>query len=195
MEEKKTVFSARNITTFAILLALVVMLQLFASVIKIGPTQFSLVLIPIVLASIIIGPWAGGLLGLVFGIIVYFTDPFALVLLQNDPVMTAVICFGKGFFAGFGAGLAYRLAVKKSMRSAVFVAAGAAPILNTGLFILGALFLSDVLRANFVADGESVMHFLIIGCAGVNFLVEFAVNMILSPALASVLSIVMKRKF
>ena len=62
-------------------------------------------------------------------------------------------------------------------------AAAAAPVINTGLFIIGALFLSDTLRANFVAEGTSVLYFLIIGCAGVNFIVEFLVNLLVAPAL------------
>lgn len=56
----------------------------------------------------------------------------------------------------------------------------------------GALCISDVI-AELFAGGASVLYFLVIGCAGVNFLVEFAVNMILSPALWAVIRALERR--
>ena len=65
---------------------------------------------------------------------------------------------------------------------------------NTGLFILGALcFLQDTLKANFVS-GTSVIYFLIIGCAGINFLIELAINLIAAPSIYRVIGIVKGRK-
>ena len=50
--------------------------------------------------------------------------------------------------------------------------------------------MQQTLADNFVADGSSVLYFLIIGCAGINFIAEFALNLILAPALYRVLSVV-----
>ena len=196
--EKKSFFTARNITWFAILLALVIVLQCFAGSIVIGTTSFSLVLIPIVLGGILLGPIAGGVLGFAFGLItliygVVGMDPlFTTPLFYASPFMTVLICLGKGTAAGVGAAWIYRLIARKNRHAAVFAAAAAAPILNTGLFILGALCISDVI-AELFAGGASVLYFLVIGCAGVNFLVEFAVNMILSPALWAVIRALERR--
>ena len=82
---------------------------------------------------------------------------------------------------------------KKNEYVAVFVASAIVPIVNTGLFILGALLMSDTLSANFVADGSTVIYFLVIGCAGVNFLIEFAVNLISAPTIHRVMRIIGKR--
>ena len=46
--------------------------------------------------------------------------------------------------------------------------------------------MSDTLNANFVADGTTVMYFLVIGCAGINFIIEFIVNAVASPAIYTV---------
>jgi len=47
------------------------------------------------------------------------------------------------------------------------------------------------LEANLAALGaDSVLIFLVIGCAGINFLVEFGVNMVLSPAINRIISVV-----
>ena len=47
--------------------------------------------------------------------------------------------------------------------------------------------MGNVLNDNFVANGETLIHFLIIGCAGINFLVELSINVVLAPALRVVL--------
>ena len=185
----------------AILLAVVVVLQCFLGSIKIGATSFSVVLVPIVVGAIILGPGAGAFLGFAFGLVVLILgitgqDAFTNLLFQEHPVFTAVICLGKGAAAGWGAGMVYKLLSKASSLWASVAAAAAAPILNTGLFILGGLTLvRGTLEANLAAFGaDSVVVFLVLGCAGINFLVEFLVNMILSPGIYRIVTVV-KAKF
>ena len=194
----------KNITRMvqlAILLAVVVVLQCFLGSIKVGATSFSVVLVPIVVGALILGPAAGAFLGFAFGLVVLIygisgQDVFTNMLFQAHPVFTAIICLGKGAAAGWGAGMVYKLVVKASSFWASVAAAATAPILNTGLFILGGLTLvRGTLEANLATFGaDSVVVFLVIGCAGVNFLVEFFVNMILSPAIYRIVTIV-RRKF
>ncbi|MCD8307147.1 MAG: ECF transporter S component [Clostridia bacterium] len=191
-------FTARNITFFAILAALVVVLQVWGGSIHIGATSLSFVLVPIVLGGMILGASAGALLGLVFGIIVLIygitgADPFTFVLFSEQPVWTIVLCLVKGTAAGLVSGLLYKAIAKKNKYAASFAASAAAPIVNTGLFILGALCMSGTISANFDLNGETVIYFLVIGCAGINFIIEFCINLVLSPALHSVVTIVEKR--
>ena len=195
---------SKNITRMvqlAILLAVVVVLQCFLGSIKVGATSFSVVLVPIVVGALILGPAAGAFLGFAFGLVVLIygisgQDVFTNMLFQAHPVFTAIICLGKGAAAGWGAGMVYKLVEKASSFWASVAAAATAPILNTGLFILGGLTLvRGTLEANLATFGaDSVVVFLVIGCAGVNFLVEFFVNMILSPAIYRIVTIV-RRKF
>lgn len=193
---KANYFSAKRVTGLAILLALVVVLQTTLGSVKIGATSFSLVLIPIVLGGILYGAWAGAFLGFVFGFITLIygitgADYFTMVLFQAQPVATALLCIVKGTAAGFVAGALYKEISDKHEYAAVFTAAAAAPVVNTGLFIVGALcFFQNTLKANFVAEGSTLIYFLFIGCAGVNFLVEFAVNLIAAPSLYRVLHII-----
>lgn len=191
-------FTSRNIAFLAILLALVIVLQVWASAIPIGATRISLTLIPIVLGAVLLGPAAGAFLGAAFGVVVIVValtggDPFTFTLLGDHPVLTVVLCLVKGAAAGLVAGLLYRAVRKKNEYAAVFAASLAAPVVNTGLFILGALLMSDTLRANFVADGTTVMYYLIIVCAGLNFVVEFIVNAVASPAIYTVERVVERR--
>ena len=98
----------------AILTAIIIVLQTTGTVIKIGTTPVSLVLIPIVVGSLLLGPKAGTYLGLVFGAVVYIAgatgaDGFTFILFTEHPILTALTCFGKGAAAGFLPGLLYRL--------------------------------------------------------------------------------------
>lgn len=193
--ERKRFFSAKNIAYFAVLLALVVVLQVCGGYFKIGATSLSFVLVPIVLGAILLGPLAGGLLGFAFGFIVLIygvtgADAFTNILFVNHPVLTTLVCIVKGTAAGVVSGFAYKLLAKKSALAGVIVASALAPIVNTGLFILGALTMSGTISANFVAEGSSLVYFLFIACAGINFIVEFAINLVLSPAIHRVVQVV-----
>ena len=189
--ERKRFFTSRNIAFLAVLLALVIVLQVFASAVPIGATRISLTLIPIVLGAVLLGPLAGAFLGAAFGVVVIVValtggDPFTFTLFGDHPVLTVALCLIKGAAAGFVAGLLYKAIRKKNEYAAVLTASLAAPVVNTGLFILGALLMCDTLNANFVAGGTTVMYFLVIGCAGINFIIEFIVNAVASPAIYTV---------
>ncbi len=197
---KNQYFSARRITWFAILLALVVVLQIWGSAIPVGATRLCFTLVPIVLGSILLGPIAGMLLGVAFGVVVLISalvggDVFTMYLLQESPVMTLLIIFVKGALCGFIPGLCYK-ALKKRPLLATFVAGAVAPIMNTGIFVLGALIISGAVgnvMASLGVSGQSVIYFIIIGCAGVNFLIELGINMIVSPSLTRIIKIIDKK--
>lgn len=195
---KKQLFSARNIAYLGVLLALVIVMQFFGGSIKITPTtSLSFVLVPIVLGAILLGPWAGAFLGFVFGLITLLfgvtgADYFTNVLFVGSPVLTSLTCLVKGIAAGLVPGLVYRPIAKKSTLAAAVVASALAPVMNTGIFILGGLAMSGVISQNFVEEGSTVIYFLVVGCAGVNFLIEFAINLVLSPAIHRVVLVAEK---
>jgi uncharacterized membrane protein len=108
-----------------------------------------------------------------------------------------VICLVKGIAAGVVPGLLYKLIEKKNKLVGVILASAAAPIMNTGLFILGALcFLQEAIMLSPVDvtgfTGETIGYYLIVIVAGINFLVEFAINLVLSPAIHRVVLVVGK---
>ncbi len=184
----------------AVLTAVVLVLQAAGIVIKIPllGTSVSLVLIPIALGAMILGPAAGAWLGLVFGIEVYVmcgvmgTDAFTAFLFNQNPLITAGICIVKSTAAGYLSGLIYKLLSKKNEILAVFLAAAVTPVVNTGVFILGCLIILDTLTAfaNSIGYAKSALHFLFIGCAGINFAFELALNLLLAPALQRIIRIV-----
>ncbi len=189
-KEKKKFFSARNIAILAVLVALVVVLQLFGLAIPMGgTTSMSFVLVPIVLGGALLGPVAGAILGAVFGIVTIF-DPMAQTLINYAPAVTVLTVLLKGTLAGVVSSLVYRLIAKKNKYVAVFVAAALAPITNTGIFVIGVFCMKDAVLAYLAGfPFETFMLSVIL----VNFAIELAVNIILAPAIYTVENVVEKQ--
>ncbi len=204
--EKTRFFSAKNVAYLGVLLALVIVLQVFSGYFKVGTTSLSFVLVPIVLGGMVLGIWGGAFLGLAFGLVVIFDalgglDPFTLVLLTASPAscaLTVILCIAKGVAAGVGSALIFKLFYNKNKYVATFLASAAAPILNTGVFAIGALCMGGTLTQVFNAlgmdvSGFSVFYIVFVLCIGVNFFVEFAINLICAPAVYIVDNAVGKR--
>ena len=86
METSRSKQRTLQMVQLAILLALVIVLQLWGSNVKIGPTSFSLVLIPIVIGGILLGlieSLAAGYLNTLTGGVIGsgYKDIFAFVVL------------------------------------------------------------------------------------------------------------------
>lgn len=194
---------SRNDKTYKMVLlgvlsALVIVLQLWGSAIPFfGGTSLCLVLIPIVVGGLILGVKAGAFLGLLFGVFVFVWcgvlgyDPFTAYLFQNQPIMTALICILKGGAAGLVPPLVHRALARKLPLPSVIIASALAPICNTGLFTLGMFLILGTLKS--YLGGMTVGYFfgaIIL----VNFAVEFAVNLIASPAIFRVAQVITRKK-
>ena len=186
----------------AMLAALVVVLQVFGGFIKFGPFSLSLVLIPVVIGSVILGVKGGSILGFVFGFVVVIQcamgiDAGGFILWGTNPFFTALICLVKGTAAGFVPGVIYR-AINRNYDSntkhvvGALLAAISAPVVNTGLFLIG---LSVFFNSTLVswAGGTNVWLYIITGLVGINFLIEFSVNAVVSPAISTVIKAVTKK--
>ncbi len=190
----------------SMLIALVVVLQMISALIPpiAGTVSITLTLVPVVVGAILFGKKGGALLGFTFGLIVLINcisglDVGGNILWNANPALTALICFVKGIAAGFIPAVLYELVRGKAEQAssgrkyaAALVAALSAPIVNTGLFVCGMLlFFMDTLRA--WAGGTDIASYILIGLAGVNFLVEFFINIILTPAIVRIVEVVKKK--
>ena len=134
---------------------------------------------------------AGAWLGFVFGVVVTIAvvtgaDAGGYIMFSARPVMTVLVCLIKGTAAGYVAGLLYRAIGKKHPLAGVIVAA-AAPVVNTGLFVLAmVLFYQPQLQA--WAGGTAVATYVVTGLVGVNFLLELGVNLVLSPTITRLIA-------
>ncbi|MDE6660753.1 MAG: energy-coupled thiamine transporter ThiT [Anaeroplasmataceae bacterium] len=173
----------------ATLVAIAVVLQLIATYMPKLPGGISptLALIPIVVGAILYGPLGGAILGTAVGVIV-IVDPQTLTFfMPHNPAATIILCLLKTGLAGFCAGWIFKLLYKKNVLLAVILASIIVPIINTSLFTLGAvLFFGDV----YGGGGFSIVLATIIGIIWLNFIVEFAINSLLSPAVLRIVRII-----
>ena len=180
----------KKIVLLGVLTAIVVVLQFLGSFIKFGPFSISLVLIPIVVGAALLGIGAGAWLGFVFSVVVLLQPDTQLFYAVSIPGTIATVLV-KGTLCGALAGLVYKLIEKKNKYVGTVCAAVTAPIVNTGIFLLGCVlfFLPTIkqLRAN--AGFDSVGKFMLIGFVGFNFLFELLVNVILSPIIVRIVDI------
>ncbi|MBF1268137.1 MAG: ECF transporter S component [Oribacterium parvum] len=177
----------RKLVGTAILTAVVLSLQLVLGSVKFGPFNITFTLVPIILGAVLYGPLSAAFLGAVFGLTVCFSvisgnDAGGFVLFSQRPIITLLLCLVKSTAAGYLAGLFAK------RKSAVYLSAAVAPLVNTGIFILGlVVFFRDtlVLWAN---GEEAVVQFILFSILGVNFLAELLLNLLLVPVILRILS-------
>lgn len=197
-------FSAKNVATLGVLLALVIVLSVFGGTINIGTVSLNFSLIPIVLGALVLGPLAGGILGFACGAVILFQvitgAGFYAVIWENSPVITVLLCLLKTTLAGVISGYLYRAIAKKNALVATFAASGIVPIVNTGIFVLGCLCMNnaivlfqDSLPSEAGFDGMNVMTFILVGLVTFNFFIEFAINLLFAPALHRVYTVIEKQ--
>ena len=137
----------KKMVGISIMTAIVVVLQLLGSFIRVGPVSISLVLIPIVVGAAAYGPGAGAFLGGVFSIVVLL-QPDTVFFHNITVVGTVLTVVVKGTLCGLLAGLTYRGLAKHNQWLAVILAAAVCPLVNTGIFVVCMyFFFIDVLAA------------------------------------------------
>ena len=176
--------NVKKLVGIAILSAIVVVLQLLGSFIKFGPVSISLVLIPIVVGAAVYGPTAGAVLGGVFSLVV-LSQPDTAWFYSLSFFGTVITVLVKGIFAGWLSGVAYKVFAKKNVWLAVIIAAVICPIVNTSFFAIGCrLFFWNGLAQ---LGGGNTVKFLFGTMIGINFIAEFAINLICAPVIVRIL--------
>ena len=177
----------RKLVLLAILTAIIVVLQLVAASIKLGPFSITLALTPIIIGAALCGVAAGACLGLLFGVVVLLSGDAALFLSVSIPG-TIITVLMKGMMAGLVSGLVYRLLEKKNEHAAALCAGIVSPIMNTGVFFLGCLiFFADFCLEFAAQNGFTGNLFSVIAVfwIGGNFFVELAVNVVLAGVIVT----------
>ena len=195
--KRKPFFSARNIAYLAVLVALLIVLQLFASAIPMFGVTLNFSLIPIVLAGIFFGMWGGGLLGLISGLLTFLVtavmgrEPSSAFFFQASPVLLTLTCIGKTTIAGLAAGFLYRVIAKKSALAASYVAAVVVALLNTGLYLLGIVFMKDAASQYLGTEATAGAVFIaVFALVWLNFVLETVINVLFAPAICRIEKVV-----
>ena len=191
MKTQKKQMSTETLVMGAILTALVFILQYVSMIVKISAVPITLVLIPVVIGAAYCGRLMGAWLGFVFGIAVLVTgasEPFFTL----NPIGTIITVIAKGTACGLLSGIAYKSLENKNRYLAVLVAAIVCPIANTGIFFIGCLvFFMPYIRE--WAGSQNVALYMFVGLAGINFIVEFLINLVLNPTISRLLDALKKK--
>lgn len=191
MKSTKNRNRTEQLVMTAMMTALVIVFQLLATYTKFfGPFESAVGLIPIAIGACLCGPIVGAWLGLVFGIVVLATGGGALFFAFSVPG-TIITVLLKGAAAGFVSGLVYKLLNKKLGFFAAIFASLACPLVNTGIFLLGsAVFFmpyAEAIGELCAIDGAGFGVFIALALG--NFLIEVAMNTVLSPIFVRILKI------
>ena len=182
--------NTKNMVGIGLFTAIVMVLQFLGGGIKFGMFSISLVLVPIVVGAALYGWKAGALLGFAFGTAVLLSGD-AAAFMVIDPLATVLVVLVKGSACGFFAGLMYQLFSGVNKKFAVFAAAIICPIVNTGVFLLGCqfFFLETVAEWGAALGYENAAAYMFLGLAGINFLIELCVNILLAPVILRLIKI------
>lgn len=201
---KKPIETKNNIlklVQMGLLSGLIILLQTVFVIPLPGSLTLTLTMVPIVVGAVLYGAKAGAFLGGVFGVLVsVMAVQGQLGLLTNmmvayNPVLTVAICMLKGIAAGWLAGLVNG-AFKRRPLIGIFTAAAVAPLVNTGIFVAGMLTVFRGVMLDFAdgigMGGVGALYFAIVVLVGINFVIEFGANLLLSPAISSIVKAVKK---
>lgn len=199
MSKAASTGSVRRMTGMSLMAAIIAVLTVLGNFVRFGPFPITLALAPIIIGAAMYGAGAGAILGGVFGLVTLISglagwDGGTVIYLMGiAPFACILVCVGKGVAAGWCAGLVYSAIEKKNRHVGVVAAGIVCPVVNTGVFIIGMLlFFTSALES--WASGQGLMYYVIFGLTGVNFLVELAVNLVLSSGITAIIKYAKGRK-
>lgn len=156
-----------------------------------GLSELTLLMIPVAIGAVILGPKIGAILGGVFGITSFLCcfgvghpSAFGAFILAQNPLFTILICMVPRILVGFLTGLfANWLREKKSraFQSVGYAIAGLIAALTNTVLFMGSVILffwkNDAFQSKMTEWGIPTDHILpfVVGFAGINALIEAGV--------------------
>jgi uncharacterized membrane protein len=164
--------------------------------------SISLIVIPVTVGAIVLGPTSGAILGGVFGITSFIQcfgiDPFGVALLGINPILTFILCLVPRILMGWLSGILFVL-LKKVDKTKVFsyaVTCFTGSLLNTILFMSTLVLFfynTDFIQGMVSTTGATNALTFVIALVSFNFLIEAGVNLVAGGAVSKALDIFAKR--
>lgn len=187
MKNKK--FSTKYLVELALLVA-IVLLMAFTPIgyIKTFGLEITLIVVPVAVGAVTLGPLAGAILGGVFGVTSFIQcfgmSAFGAILLGVNPFFTFLVCVPTRILEGLLTGYIYKWLRKTKLNAnvAVTLANVCCPVLNTTFFMgtLVTLF-AGTMREQF---GMTKVLPFIFAFVGVNGVVEAAVCFVIGAGVS-----------
>jgi len=191
---KASTMKTTDLTGLAMLTALVVILQLFATFITLPVANPNLTLIPVVIGGAIYGRRAGSWLGFTMAVVIlatYLAGSVGLgpVIMTRMPVQTVLITLFRGVMTGLIPATLFKLIKKKDMVVGAFAAALLCPVINTGIYVVGVVWLFKDIYFEIKQITGGNIYWILLTSIAANFTIEFILNTILSPVILTVIKV------
>ncbi len=164
--------------------------------------EITLIVVPVAVGAVTLGPTAGAVLGAVFGITSFVQcfgmSPFGAVLLSINPIYTFIVCVLSRILMGGLTGLLYKIFQKSNplKKISVMLANLCCPLLNT-LFFMSTLTLffyrTEYIQGIAQSMGAANPFVFVILFVGVNGVVEAVACFVAGSAISQALKKVVKR--
>lgn len=163
--------------------------------------EITLIVIPVAIGAVILGPVGGMILGAVFGITSFIQcfgmSPFGAMLLSISPVKTFITCVVTRMLMGFLTGLIYqgmkKISKNKSLNTVI--ANLCCPFMNTLFFmscIVAFFYHTDYIQGFVTALGAANPLLFVLAFVGVNGLIEALLCFVVGSAITRALMIALK---
>ncbi len=175
------------------ILTAIIILMAFTPIgyIKTAGLEITLIMIPVAVGAILMGPGTGALLGTIFGITSFIQcfgfSAFGAVLLELNPVYTFILTIVPRVLMGWLVGLIFRALhrIDKTNFISFAVASLSGAVLNTVLFIGGLFLLFG--NTEFIRGWGPTWPAIFAIIAGTNALLEAAISLVAGTAVTKAL--------
>lgn len=163
-----------------------------------GPLAITFLTIPVMVGAVAMGPEAGAILGLIFGItslVSTFSNPLGMNLMAYNAFYTVILCIVPRILEGYFCGLIFKWINKNGDNKLwkVTLASFSCPFFNTVLFMSALVLFFG--KCDYIANlmaGKSVMAF-IIGFVGIQAVIEAVVCTVIGTLISMALFKTLKR--
>ena len=195
----KSKFSTKYLVELALLVA-IILLMAFTPIgyIKTAGLEITLIVVPVAVGAVTMGPTAGAILGAVFGITSYIQcfgmSQFGTILMGVNPFLTFLVCVPTRILEGWLTGLIYQGLRKTKLHSGVSVTIAnlCCPLLNT-TFFMGTLVTLFAGTMREMYGMTNVIPF-VVAFVGVNGLVEAIICFVVGAGICGALKKALRYK-
>ena len=200
MTQKK--FSTKYLVEMALLVA-IILIMAFTPIgyIRTAGLEITLIVVPVAVGAVTLGPAAGAILGGVFGVTSFIQcfgmSPFGAALLGINGFLTFLVCVPTRILMGWLTGLIYKGLRKTKLPSGASVTISnlCCPLLNTtffmGMLVIG-FYNTEYIQSFVSALGAKNALLFILAFVGVNGLVEAIVCFVVGTAISAALKKALK---
>lgn len=194
----------RYLTELALLVAIILVMKLTGlASIPVGPLVMTFTMVPIAIGAMMMGPLAGGILGMIYGFTSFYdavtgASLMTGVFFQLNPFSTFVLCVVMRTLVGVLTGWLFRglHQVDPTKTISYFLSGLAAPLLNTLLF-MGYIVLffygSDYIQERVAVLGAANPLMFVILSVGVQGLIEAVTGAVVGGGVAKAVGRALKR--